>query len=261
MEEIREQIDLSEIRISPSDINAFFFCPAKWYFANIAKIPAMEIPKPEMEFGSLVHDLIAEYYNTINGEPNDEFEIYDTLMKTFKRGIKAIKGYSLNEVKDMLNVVAKNFYRFELERLGKWKQYRPTIVEKFLFASPFLGKVDAFWAEDGIIVDWKTGKYRYGNSDLAIQGTIYYNILTRNGYKVNKILFVYLKNYKVLEVEPIALRDIEAKINEMLDTIRKGIFRKRNDRACAKCEYQLACQFSDLKLFSGMEFEEMEVVI
>jgi len=253
-------IDIKNLRITPSDINSFFFCPAKWYFSVIAQVPAMVIPKPEADFGTLVHNIIADYYQNVPDNP-DEAVIFETISRVFKNNIVPVEGYTMEKVKELLRRVAQNFYRFELERLGKWKSYKPLLVEKLLEYKPFVGKVDAFWDKDGVVVDWKTGSYSIFNEALAVQGTIYKFILEGNGYKVNKILFVYLKNYKVLELQPATLNEIEAKIQNMIEQIRKGVFTKRNDRACARCEYQLSCRFDDLSIFDGLGYLDLEVVI
>jgi len=242
------KIDINKLRLSPSDINSFFFCPRRWYLSIILGIPPMPIPKPELDFGIMVHNIIANYYEIIPEKPTAD-QIRKTVAKVFKDGYVKIPGTSDRKIK----IVAQNFYRFEVDRLQGWKQFRPTFVEKRLEAHPFVGKIDAFWAEEGIVIDWKTGSYSVMHNDLMRQGTIYKLLLEAHGYKVNKVLFVFLYKNKTLEMPATTVGWIEKEIRNMVEMITKGKFPRRNDKLCTRCEFQLACRFDDKHLFEDLE--------
>jgi len=244
-----EKIDINKLRLSPSDINSFYFCPRKWYLSIILGIPPMPIPKPKADFGVMVHNAIANYFMVVPQNPTPE-EIRKTIADVFKKNFVKVPGVDLKKYK----LVAKNFYKFEVNRLGKWKEFKPTLVEEKLEAPPFVGVVDAYWKE-GIVVDWKTGNYSVMHDDLIRQGTIYKIILEENGYKVDKVLFVFLARDRVLELPAPNMAKIEKEIRDMVEMILNGYFPRRNDKLCNRCEFQLACRFDDVHLFEGLDEE------
>ena len=241
-------IVLRKIRLSPSDINGFFFCPRRWYLSIVLGIPPMPIPRPELEFGTMIHNTIANYFDVISENPS-ESEIRQKISEIFQRNYVKILGIDDKKYKK----VVKSFYKFEIERLRKWKQYKPTFVEKRLEAVPFVGKVDAYWAEEGVVVDWKTGNYSVMHNDLLRQGTIYKLLLEAHGYKVEKVLFVFLAKDRTLEMPATTAGWIEEEIKKMVNMIVEGKFPRRNDKVCERCEFQLACKFDDMHLFEDLE--------
>ena len=246
-------MDISKLRLSPSDINSFFFCPRKWYLGIILGIQPMPVPKPELEFGIMIHNIIADYYERIDNKSLTEHEIRRLIVDSFKKGYVKIAEYKSSNSK--MKRILKHFTEFELKRLRTWKQFKPTFVEKRLEAAPFVGKVDAYWRDEGIVIDWKTGNYSVMTTELMRQGTIYKLLLEAYNYPVKKVIFAFLDKNKFLEM-PITTKGwIENEIKKMVDMIKSGRFPGRHDKLCGRCEFQLACLFGDIHLFEGLECE------
>jgi len=244
-------INLKKLRISPSDINSFFFCPRRWYLSIILGIPEMPVPQPERELGILVHNNIAEYYTKISEKPTPE-EIQKVATDVFAKNYIPIPGADPKKYEQIMH----NFISFEIKRLKTWKRYKPLLVEQRLEAPPFIGVVDAFFDVDKVVVDWKTGNYSVMNNDLMRQGAIYKILLEAHGYKVEKVIFVFLYRNKILEMPETTIGFVLKDIEQMVEMIKNGRFPGRNDKFCNKCPFQLACRFSDIHLMEGL-FEEV----
>jgi len=87
--------------------------------------------------------------------------------------------------------------------------------------------------------------------DLKRQGNLYRYMLEELGYKVDKILFVYIRNNKTLEI-PYDRNWIEREVNKMIQQIEAGIFQPNEGDHCRFCRYVMICQFMKRGICSWM---------
>jgi len=228
--------------ISPSSINLFFQCPYRWYLTNLG-LEGMVIDDSHLRFGKMIHHMIQQFYLRISDEPTEEeierlawnifYECYDDTLPQ-KRGLG--------------KRIISNFIKFEKNRLREWKVYKPTLVERRFNLNEYLVGVIDFYC-DGIIIDWKTGQYNYMNNDIMRQGGVYKYLLKKAGYRVNKVLFVYLRDNRVVEVPHVTDGWIEQEIRNMESMIKNKHFPKKSGVHCKYCEYRLRCEFDDTCLW------------
>jgi len=230
------------MKLSPSSVNLFlgenFGCPRKWFYVR-NKAPSLPIDKRKMELGISIHNIIKEYYSKISDNPSKK-EIKLTAMDVFDDGYNEIIREFYSEAEDMI----RNFIDIEISRLS-WKRYKPELVEGFLETESLKGVIDFFGSET--IIDWKTGTAPWTLSrDILRQGNIYRILLQKNGYKVKKIIFIYLKEREIKQIpfDDSILEDIRV----MRKMIEKGEFPK-NERACPFCEFVLLCECDKLCLW------------
>ena len=226
------------MKFSPSTINLFFQCPRRWYYQSI-QAPTIPVDDRYARLGSNIHAMIEMYFlrQVDNPKPSDierlAWEIFDT---NFDDSL----AYMRNQAKR----IWRNFIEFEKQRLKTWKTYKPTFVEQMFEIDEYIHGIIDFYG-DNKIIDWKTGNYTYLTNDIVRQGNFYKYMLEKAGYKVEKILFVYLKENKVVEIPQKPHAWVENEVEKVKRMIEQGYFPKRKSSLCQYCEYRLVCEFDD----------------
>lgn len=219
--------------VSATDLNTFYQCPKRWYWLSEG-IEGLRVEHPEMELGKKVHFIIYLYFTRLQRKPNSINEI-----KALVNRISAEVGDDV-QTRKILN----NFIRFEAERLKTWEEYMPTFVEQRIEINDRLSGVVDFYG-NSTIIDWKTGKFLYLKPEDVRQGNIYRYLLEKAGYRVNRVLFVYLKDSKVIEIPRKLDTEIEEEINRMKRMVEVGYLPKNKGTHCSWCEYQIRCEFDE----------------
>jgi hypothetical protein len=223
--------------ITPSALNSFNFCSAKWDFDRQENIPTLPVDDEHMEFGLMVHSAISDYYSKIPEKPRP-VEI-DTRAKQSFADFVDVRTASL---KSRYQICLSNFIRFEIGRLETFRRFKPDFVEHAIQSGFIRGKVDAFWKEDSTLVDWKTGSFNDGNisEDFMRQGSLYRRMLNESGTQCSRVIFVMLLTGRIIEIPRVPDAWIDNEINKMLNgqiVPNRGIW-------CKNCPYQLRCEFS-----------------
>jgi len=220
---------------SPSSILTFLQCPFRYYLSKNYKV---KLENEEVIIGKIVHKIIEEYYKNLNVK--NEFEIE---MKIKNIMIKNIKSHTDLEYK--VSNLIRNFIKFEKERFKK-NEY-PELIEKYLEYGDICGVIDYY--SNGIIIDWKTGKYTMNENNI-IQGNIYRFLLESNGYKVDKIIFIYLDKYKKIEIKKYPNEYILKKIRFIKEMEKSNNYPKKKSYLCNKCEFKFYCDFNEINFDS-----------
>jgi len=215
---------------SPSELNLFFQCPQRWKWMKDG-VPGLPVDTRLLDIGSEVHYIIRLYFERLSGVPTED---------EIEQKVLDITDEVVGDKKSVMNLMNK-FIHFEKERLKTWKTYLPTFVEKKFVYNDYLTGIVDFYGENKII-DWKTGTYTYITPDMVRQGNIYRFLLENAGYQVDDILFVYIKEDKVVSIPKVPDGSIQNDINKMRNMIKSGYLPKREGYYCAYCEYQLRCE-------------------
>ena len=227
--------------ISPSSLNLYFQCPYRWYLSK-KRVEGIWVDDKYARFGRMIHHIIATYFRRL--PPNINENIIENLAK---KCFDECFDDSLSFMRKSAESIINNFISFEKYRLKEWKEYRPKFVEQTIILNNELKGILDFYGNN-IIIDWKTGSYSYLTLDLKRQGAIYKYLLEKGGYQVDKVLFVFLRENKILEMPQVSKGWIESEINKMIRSIKHGIFPKKKSYACNWCEYKLRCQFEEEKM-------------
>jgi hypothetical protein len=142
--------------------------------------------------------------------------------------------------------------------LKTWRKYHPTFVElrleKSLFDGlpPFVGVVDFYGAEDGVVIDWKTTGEAFG-MHYSIQGKVYKMLLEAYGYRVEKVYFFSLETGQLLPAPNVSDGWIRKVAESMVESVRMGYFPARKGHLCDFCEFRVDCEFSDFCIWYETE--------
>jgi len=224
--------------ISPSSLNLYFQCPYRWYLSK-QKIDGIWVDDRHARFGSMIHNIIANYFKKLPSRVNES-----TIENLANKCLEDYFDDSLSYMRKTANTIISNFISFEKYRLKKWKTYRPKFIEQRIRLGDYLVGVIDFYGNDTII-DWKTGSYSFLTLDLKRQGGIYKYLVEKSGHKVNNVIFVFLRENKIVELPEVTKGWVESEVNKMIRSIEAGIFTKKKSHACSWCEYKLRCQFEE----------------
>lgn len=231
-----------EFFLSPSSINDFLQCPAKFWYSR--KYKPLPVKTEAMKSGLLLHKIIATYYKLLpnNLTPSECF-IY------IRKAIEEVLGtQSLNTIMKKFGWHLSKFEKFEKERLSWHVDVRPIAVEREFIRPPFKGIVDAIFKKNNktIVVDWKSGRAPNTLPDYyTIQGCIYASLTN-----ADEVIFYFLTSGRFIRVtygDCTRAKDI---ISKVIQDIKNGVFEWRPGSHCDICPYQIPCYIERYKLDS-----------
>lgn len=218
-------------RLSASLIKDVLACQKRGYFRIYT--PEEAISTDEMAFGSLVHKIIEEEWNT-------------NLVKASLLADKLLSkvymnNYSKDDVLRMMGVFYKNF-QFLLNETD--------ITEKFFVfkigGNEFVGKMDRV-TKDGIIYDWKTSKKESTYIQNDIQAITYYLAYEFIYNRKPKAVYFANLNYGKLYEYTHIKENVDVFVNEIVPYvvtvlkegkfIKDGLFRN----SCPNCNFINTC--------------------
>lgn len=225
-------------KFSPSAINEFYSCPKQWQLHRLGAC-GIAVNRDFMDLGKLVHEAIKEYFNIIGNKPTPQNinRIFTTVFE------QHFEQYSLNRLRIRANRLRDNFILFEIERVKTWKIYSPTLVEVKLKTENYVTIVDFYSQPHKTLIDWKSGNKRDLTDNDLRQGKVMEIVLKKNGYPVEKILFVGLYPNRVFEVPKIPDGFVDNEKNKMLESVHSNYFPKRGLEKgyCRWCDVVLDC--------------------
>lgn len=233
-----EAVDYS--LISPSRMNDFYTCSMKWYYDKIKIEPIIQTDTFFLDLGTLIHELVEKYYKAIRMKMNgNNGKVTPGMIQDCFHDI-INNNIELREQTSMTDSIEKGFIDLEKKRLKTLKQYIPDLVEKKIITDKYIGIIDRYYKEDGIIDDVKTGSY-IDMEKLKTQGKIYEVLLRSKGYTVNRIQASFIKLGKVVNI-PIMSDDwLERKYTFMVDKIEKQAYTKKQGSHCRYCPHKIRC--------------------
>jgi hypothetical protein len=234
-------------RLSPSEMKGAIECPYNWY-CGVLGYKRLPSDMTYANAGSAVHQAIAEYYQVI-GDPPSKNSIRSTFENVLDRVWTKYGLDSVKYVSSRKRSAIDNFTSFELSRLGKWKNYKPSMTESKLEVNlrdiTFATIVDAYWEQDETIIDWKTGKMNNLDEFDYIQGHIMTMVIRALNKPVSRVIFVCTTTGLRLEMPKIEDNFIFDRVDKLKEFAEKGKFPKRRGRHCGYCDNVIRCQLSD----------------
>lgn len=248
--------------LSASSINDYLDCGLLYKLGRILKLQP-EIRPDALEFGSIIHKVLAEFYrNKLEGEIvslSDLQILFGAWWNkatengpeiTYKDGKNA--EVLLKEGKNLLSAYYAKLPRDDFNVLA--------IEEPFTFTVPglpvpIIGVHDLVEEDESrniIITDWKTASKAYSEDDVNknLQLTIYGMAAKANGYKDKDILMRFhcliktqtpkFAEYYTTRSEMDEMRALK-KIRHVWDGISKGVFIPIESWKCKGCSYRAAC--------------------
>jgi len=224
------------LRISPSELNSFLFCGSKWDFGK-KNLPQLPTDDSKLLLGTSVHQAIGDYYTKIPSKPT-LIEIENQAQKSFGDFVE-----NTSHQKQKVERLLKNFIRVEQSRLKTFKVFKPSMIEKKIYFDVLVGIVDAYFQEDGICIDWKSG---YAgdtlSNDYLRQGACYRMMLNKTGLPCNKVILAMLDNGRCFEVPQTSDSWVYAEI----DKFKFGTVHPNPGNWCQNCQFSIRCQFEQL---------------
>jgi len=225
--------DVKNIRLSASLIRDYIVCPKRAYYRLYE--PEQAISDASTNVGIIVHKLIEEYWANSNTMASHVSEL--------------LEKNNLKEKRDEVIECIVNFERF------RRYLYPNDIIEKF-FSLPYdntliVGKMDRI-TEDGIIFDWKTGKYPPYSLTRDPQFILYYLAYKKMfGKKPRAIYYASLAKGTLTMFKPdekIVWDFEQILLPTVLRQLRGKVFPRYglyNYKTCNNCSYYNHC-FTEL---------------
>jgi len=182
-----------------TDIDAYRFCPRKFFIERIAKITPLEVKEYEVEamtLGNILHKIMER----IIPEPMEGLDRWRERAVCITQEVmekKKISPYWKELIKDTFMEILPDIYERELEI--REEGYVSSELEKTIVGEPIKGirlkgKIDRFdRIGDGVqIIDYKTGsagltcaQVARGNENLQL--FLYAAIMKNHGYRVDRV--------------------------------------------------------------------------
>ena len=198
--------------------------------------------------GIIVHESIEQYFRNIPDNPHSGLingTFNDILNRNWEPYREQLKDLNNRKVK-----CSENFIKFELNRMKICSRYRPTFLEEKMNANidgvDYFCIVDSFWAEEGILVDWKTGQKVTLDVHDYIQGSIEKMVLEARGYKVNKVIFVMLLTGQSMEMAHQPKNFVHDRAIQMIKYWQTATFPKIKGQKCGYCGWNLRCSIEEM---------------
>jgi RecB family exonuclease len=211
---------ITEIRLGPSehsfpsymrvtDIDAYRFCPRKFFIEKMAGVSPLDIKEYEVEamtLGNILHTfmerILSEPMGTLDDLMRKAAEIADQAMIE-----KKIPVYWKELIRDTFMEILPDIYEkeFEIRREG----YIDSVLEKTVAGEPLKGirlkgKIDRFDRIGGAIqiIDYKTGSPGFTCSQVVkgkenLQLFLYAAIMKSQGYAVDRVGIYSLRDIQV----------------------------------------------------------------
>lgn len=212
------------MKIYPTWLGTYQFCPYAFFLKHVKKVKPIPSPwQEQFEHGSLVHKIIEEYYKA-----GTDGDIRQRIMAVMEQ----------HDIDERVEQNIGNFIKFE-----EWRQKKGfyfVASEKHYCKGELCGIVDAVFrdGERVVVVDFKTSRGHFLNSNYNIQGSVYKYITG-----ADRVYFVFLEGkLDIIEQTEFNYEKIDLYISQ----IEQKNFIK-NTENCAICDMQIACKYSKYK--------------
>jgi DNA helicase-2/ATP-dependent DNA helicase PcrA len=244
--------DWSKQPLSAYSIEMYQTCPLQFKLARDWNLPTE--PAAMMQYGSVMHQVLADYYNSVvGGTSYTEEQVLEMFRdRVASAGIEdpLQRELYLTQGISQLQEVLRDGLKPQV--LGTEKSFSVEIA-----GTPVSGRIDRIDSVGGQgveLVDYKTGRPKnQKDADNSLQLSIYAIAAKRQwDYEVKRMTFHNLQNNSRMEVvpTPTMLATAEEKIRKTAQALRNGDFRPKPGFQCKFCGYRELCPATEEKLYT-----------
>jgi putative RecB family exonuclease len=264
--ETEESMELKELRqkphLSASSINDYLDCGLLYKLGRILKLQP-EIRPDALEFGSIMHRVLAEFYkHKLEGEIVPLLDLQILFEAWWRKATESGPELTYKDGKDAEKLLqdGKNLLFAYYRKLPRDDFNVLAIEEPFRFTLPYLpipiiGVLDLVEEDESgaiIITDWKTASKSYSEEEVNknLQLTVYHMAARANGYRDREILMRFhcliktkapkFEEYYTTRSEMDEMRAMK-KIRHVWRGISKSVFIPNESWKCKGCSYRNAC--------------------
>jgi len=223
------------IYLSQSAIKDFLTCRKRYYYRVFHSEEAEKTD--EMSLGNVVHLALEKSW--------DNQEVANNI------ALNSMKNFFLpNIYTDVVLELIDNYFnnfkmlttsKDEVEYNFKVPYYDSVASNVFL-----VGKFDRINKESNMVIDWKTGKQKFGSMSNDIQSIIYYNSYKTLFGSSPQLVYVYLKDKKLVSYNPDETYTkviYEEVIPELIDAVLSDSYSHGGlySYVCKNCSFKRFC--------------------
>jgi len=243
--EFKEKQELPPFKyFSPSSLKEIRHCPFK-YMCSKLHLPKIITANKGRDFGNVIHDSIEEYYQKHYKGKTTKDVLENIISKLIK---KRWVNYDLRMYEKKRDRCIDEWVKFEIKRISNPENLKhPAIAEGTMHdtKNKRLCRVDFY--NNGVIVDWKTGKFDKFDEEMIIQGKYNEMVMEALGYDVKTVMFLILGQDNFIPLPYVSSETIIKMEKEAHELIAKGIFQKRPSYLCSYCDFNIFCQLHERK--------------
>ena len=227
------------IYLSQSAIKDFLVCRKRYYYRVFHADEAEKTD--EMSLGNVVHKILEKYW--------DNKEIANkTVLETMKEF--SLSSTYTDVVYELIDNYFQNFKMLTTEKDIMEYSFKVPYYDAVADNVFLVGKFDRINKDSNMVIDWKTGKQRYGSMSNDIQSIIYYNSYKTLFGSSPQLVYVYLKDKKLIPYNPDETYTkviYEEVIPELIDAVLSGSYSHGGlySNACKYCSFKRFC-YSEL---------------
>jgi DNA helicase-2/ATP-dependent DNA helicase PcrA len=276
-------VDLEGIlptRFSFTQLRAFETCPYQYRFAHVLRVPVRG--KAQFSFGKTIHATLQQFFDLVKQRSAVvQVDLFGNKIESTKTKKKkdSKPNVSLDELLEIYEKSWIDDWYTSRQEQSDYKQkgrrilndfYKKFVVElplpKFL-EQPFnlklkdngneytvKGVIDRVDPLDGgiEIIDYKTGEGKTADSFTAEdkEQLLIYQLATQQVFseKVKKLSFYYVETGNIISFlgTDKELKNIEQKMINTINEIRKGKFPPKPSKLCQWCDFKNICEFRSL---------------
>jgi len=238
----------AKLSLSHSQIETYEWCPLKYQFHYIYRIP--ERKNPHLAFGNNIHKALEDFYRLLEADPNPDVNLLLELYEKAWRSQGFKNSFQEKTYKDKGFEILKTYFE---DNKNNFHLESPFIEEGFLIkindSLEIKGKIDRVQKIDGSVmevIDYKTGKAKDQKyADASSQLSIYAMALKEmSPIPVGPLSFYYLESRQKVstEVSDERIEETKNKIVETGQKIRDAVF-----PPCPEADRYIKCKLCDYK--------------
>lgn len=244
-------------RVSYSQINTYEYCPKKYEYSYVFKIPTL--PHSSLSFGSTVHNTLRDFYTLLQrykeGLGITEAPTQEDLLSFYEKNWIG-RGYESKKHEESRKISGEKSMKDFYSKCFNLNQSPYRLEQSFtvhLPESTFVGKIDRMDLVEGgqtpvvEIIDYKTGKIK-DESEIKkdLQLPLYCIFAEQSlGVKVSKAKYIFVEEGEVVEVDISLERREKAKENiyEIIEKIKAREFMATASAfKCKYCDFKSICE-------------------
>ncbi len=227
---------------SQSSINTALECARQFYYYR-TNAPTVETGNPRKDLGNVIHDAIDKYYKKFQNKLRSRDDITENITMLVR---DEWNKYHLPKLQKRRDRAITGFVNFELKRISNPENTKEKVYTEHYFKfNGFKAKVDFY--NNGVAIDWKTGKVDKFDRGMMVQGKITQMVIEGSGLPFKHMIFLILgeEKEKFLPLPFISQDTFDKYHNEALEILIKGEYPKNITHLCGYCDYNLHCFLDD----------------